>query len=124
MNPANYQPPAAPGSFLEAWRANEPAAHMAEFGFSGTYTRKAGGSVPLTGNWKAPYSLERLDGMGTPGFESALPGLLFRTADLPNPPPAHGDTWSDGVTTWFVTEVRPNPRQGMTVLLLSLDSPQ
>jgi hypothetical protein len=73
--------------------------------------------------WKAPYSSERLDGLAVPGVEAALPALLFRTADLPDAPPVHGDTWTDGATTWFVIEVRPNPRQGMTVLLLSLDPP-
>jgi hypothetical protein len=123
MNPANYQPPSPAGSFLATWRQSTAPQLRSAFGTPGTYIRAAGGSVALTGIWKAPFSNERLDGMGIPGIEAALPALIFATADLPAPAPAHGDRWSDGQMSWFVVEVRPNPRQGMTVLVLSLDPP-
>ena len=61
--------------------------------------------------------------MGVPGIEGALPALIFVTAELPGDPPLEGDRWSDGVTNWYVLEVRPNPPQGLTVLVLSLDPP-
>lgn len=124
MNPTNYNPPSPPGSFLSDWRAQVTMSIIATLGTPGTYGRKAGGTAELSGIWKAPYSNDRLDGMGIPGVESAQPALIYRTLDLPAPAPVHGDTWSDGSMTWFVTEVRPNPRQGMTVLILSLDPPQ
>jgi hypothetical protein len=125
MNPSNYAPPSAPGSFFDTWRKGPAAALVKQFGTAGTYVRKGNGSaVPLTGKWKAPYSNERLDGMGVPGIEAALPALIFLTASLPAPAPAQGDQWSDGVTTWHVIEVRPNPPQGLTVLVLSLDPPE
>jgi len=124
MNPPNYEPPYPAGHPLEYFRRQVVADVQATLGTPGTYARLAGGTpVALTGIWKAPYSNERLDGLGVPGVESALPALIFRTAALVSPPPAHGDTWSDGATVWHVVEVRPNPRNGMTVLLLSLDPP-
>jgi len=124
MNPANYQPPLPSGHPLEFFRRQVVADVQTTLGTPGTYTRLAGGSpVALAGIWKAPYSNERLDGLGVPGVEAAMPALIFRTAALSSPPPAHGDTWSDGVTAWHVVEVRPNPRSGMTVLILSLDPP-
>jgi hypothetical protein len=88
------------------------------------YTRLAGGDpLPLTGIWKAPYSNERLDGLGIPGIEADLPALIYRTAALQDPSPRHGDTWTDGQLDWYVIEVRPNPRAGVTVLILSRDPP-
>jgi len=124
MNPPNYQPPYPAGHPLDFWRGQVVPDVMAFLGTPGSYQRLAGGSsLALSGVWKAPYSNERLDGLGVPGIEAALPALIFQTAALPAPAPAHGDTWSDGVTTWFVIEVRPNPRAGVTVLILSLDPP-
>lgn len=125
MNPPSYAPPSAPGSFFDAFRRGPAAALVREFGTAGTYTRIGGGpAVPLTGKWKAPYTNERLDGLGVPGIEAAAPALIFLTSSLPDPAPAQGDQWSDGVTTWYVIEVRPNPPQGLTVLVLSLDPPE
>jgi len=121
MNPPNYQPPYPSGHPLDFWRRQVVKDVQGVLGTPGTYVRLVGGSSPLTGIWKAPFSNERLDGMGLPGVEAALPALIFRTADLPAPVPVHGDTWSDGATTWFVIEVRPNPRSALTVLILSLD---
>jgi hypothetical protein len=124
MNPANYQPPSAPGSFFDVFRKGPAAALIQEFGTLGIFMRTDGSTVPLKGKWKAPYSTERLDGFGVPGVEGANPALIYLTADLADPPPAHGDRWTDGRTVWYVIEIRPNPPQGMTVLILSLDAPE
>jgi hypothetical protein len=125
MNPRNYNPPSPVGSFFDVWRAGPATALVREFGTPGQYTRAAdpGVVIPLRGKWKAPFSSERLDGFGVPGVEGAAPALIFRTSELPGAEPAHGDKWSDGVVSWYVIEVRPNPPQGLTVLVLSLDPP-
>lgn len=123
MNPRNYQPLSAPGSFHALWRAGPASALVDQFGTLGTYTRADNSTVPLKGKWRAPFTEARLDGLGVPGVESSVPALIFLTAALSGPEPAQGDRWSDGVTTWYVASVRPNPAQGLTVLLLSLDSP-
>lgn len=123
MNPRNYQPPSAPGSFHEVWRRGPARALVNQFGTLGTYTRADLSTVPLRGKWRAPFTEARLDRLGVPGVESSAPALIFVTADLPAPEPAQGDRWSDGMTTWYVANVRPNPAQGLTVLILSLDPP-
>ena len=123
MHPRNYIPPSPVGSVFDVWRRVVTPALQGQLGTPGTYTRKDNSSVALRGIWKAPYTNERLDGMGVPGVEGAAPNLIFNTADLPAPAPAPGDRWGDGQTTWHVLEVRPNPRQGFTVLVLSLDPP-
>jgi hypothetical protein len=116
MDPSNYQPPYPANHPLDFWRRQVVADVQAMLGTGGTYWRPGEDPVTLTGIWHAPYSNERLDGLGIPGIETAMPALIFRTADLPSPAPAHGDTWSDGVTTWYVIEVRPST-PGMTVLI-------
>ena len=90
MNPANYAPPSAPGSFFDTWRKGPAAALVQQFGTAGTYTRAAdsfASPVALVGKWKAPYTNERLDGLGVPGIEAASPALIFLTAALPAPEP-------------------------------------
>ncbi len=124
MNPANYTPPSPSGSFHDTWRKGPAVSLVGHFATPGTYTRTAtGASLPLRGQWKAPHGVERLDGMGDPGLEGALPSLTFLTAELPAPAPQIGDRWSDGVTTWYVLERQPDPAKGTTKLILSLDPP-